>query len=168
MKNRSLALFLVLAAFNVSAADLVIGLGADVTSVDPHVNNASPNNNIAEHVCGALVNRDPRQGLQPGLAESWRLVDDTTWEFKLRKGIKLHDGSDFTADDVAYTITRPATLTGVPGGFVVFTRLIKETLVVDPLTIRFKTAVSYPNLPVDMSLLPLLFRRVEKGARGAD
>ena len=107
MKNSIAGLVLALAAFSVSAADLVIGLGADVTSIDPHVLNAAPNNSIAEHVFGTLVHRDPRQRLQPGLAESWRVVDDTTWEFKLRKGIKLHDGSDFTADDVAYTIGRP-------------------------------------------------------------
>src|SRR6185503_19634384 len=99
MKNHVLGLVFLLAACSVAAADLVIGLGADVTSVDPHVNNAAPNNNIAEHVFGTLVNRDPRQRLQPGLAESWRLVDDTTWEFKLRKGIKLHDGTDSTAED---------------------------------------------------------------------
>src|SRR5262245_22503779 len=168
MKTRVLGLVLALCALNVSAAELVIGLGADVTSVDPHVNNAAPNNNIAEHVFGTLVNRDPRQRLQPGLAESWRLVDDTTWEFKLRKGIKLHDGSDFTADDVAYTIGRPATLTGVPGGFAVFTRLIKETVVVDPLTIRFKTATPYPYLPIDMSLLHMLSRKAAQNATSAD
>src|SRR5262249_14701246 len=156
MKNRVLGLVFLFAASSVTAADLVIALGADVTSVDPHVNNAAPNNNTAEHVFGTLVTRAPRQRLQPGLAESWRLVDDTTWEFKLRKGIKLHDGSDFTADDVAYTITRPATLTGVPGGFAVFTRLIKETAVVDPLTIRFKTAAPHPHPPLDLSRPPLL------------
>ncbi len=168
MKNRVLGLLLLLAASSVSAADLVIGLGADVTSVDPHVNNAAPNNNIAEHVFGTLLARDPRQRLQPGLAESWRLVDDTTWEFRLRKGIKLHDGSDFTAEDVAFTITRPATLTGVPGGFAVFTRLIKETLVVDPLTVRFRTAAPYPNLPVDMSLLHMLSKKAAQNATSAD
>ena len=86
MRNHLSALALVLAASGVSAADLVIGLGADVTSVDPHVLNAAPNNSVAEHIFGTLVQRDARQRLQPGLAESWRVVDDTTWEFKLRKG----------------------------------------------------------------------------------
>jgi ABC-type transport system substrate-binding protein len=105
------------------AADLMIGLAADVTTVDPHVLNASPNNSIAEQVFGTLVERDARQRLRPGLAESWRLINDTTWEFKLRRGVKFHDGSELTAEDVAFTIDRPATL-GAMGGFTVFTRPI--------------------------------------------
>src|SRR5262249_9215928 len=107
------ALAVAFAPLTAFAADLVIGLSADGTSIDPHVLNAAPNNNIAEHIFGTLVNRDPRQRMEPGLAESWRAVDDTTWEFRLRKGLKLHDGSEFTADDVAFTVGRPATLTGV-------------------------------------------------------
>jgi peptide/nickel transport system substrate-binding protein len=152
----------------VFAADLVVAVGAEITSIDPHVLNGAPNNNIAEHIFSSLATRDARQRLQPGLAESWRAVDDTTWEFKLRKGLKLHDGSDFTADDVAYTIGRPATLKGVPGGFAVFTRMIKETIVVDPLTIRFRTESPYPNLPIDMSLLPMLSRKAAQNASSAD
>ncbi|MGQ0525204.1 MAG: ABC transporter substrate-binding protein, partial [Betaproteobacteria bacterium] len=129
-RNWIVALALAASAITASAADLVIGLGADVTSLDPHVLNAAPNNSIAEHVYGTLVNRDPRQRLEPGLAESWRVVDDTTWEFKLRRGVKFHDGSDFTAEDVAFTVERPVTLTGVPGGFTVFTRAIAEKIIV--------------------------------------
>jgi len=158
------ALAAAVSPLTVSAADLVIGLGADVTSIDPHVLNAAPNNSIAEHIFDTLVRRDPRQRLVPGLAESWSLVDDTTWEFRLRKGIRLHDGSEFTADDVAYAVGRPATLKGVPGGFVAFTRMIKETIVVDPYTVRFKTAAPYPNLPIDLSLLHMVPRKAQNAA----
>lgn len=162
------ALAVAFAPLTAFAADLVIGLSADVTSIDPHVLNAAPNNNIAEHIFGTLVNRDPRQRMEPGLAESWRAVDDTTWEFRLRKGLKLHDGSEFTADDVAFTVGRPATLSGVPGGFAVFTRMIRETIVVDPYTIRFRTAKPYPNLPIDMALLPMLAKKAAQSATSAD
>src|SRR5688572_2293990 len=168
MKNWIAGLALAVAASSAPAADLVIGLAADVTSLDPHVLNAAPNNSIAEHIYGLLVNRDARQRPQPGLAESWRIVDDTTWEFRLRKGVKLHDGSEFTADDVAYTVGRPATLKGVPGGFAAFTRMIKETIVVDSHTVRFRTAAPYPNLPVDMSLLHMLPRKTAQDAASAD
>jgi peptide/nickel transport system substrate-binding protein len=167
-RNWILALALAIAPLAASGADLVIGLGADVTSLDPHVLNAAPNNSIAEHVYGTLVNRDPRQRLEPGLAESWRVVDDTTWEFKLRRGIKFHDGSDFTAEDVAFTVERPATLKGVPGGFTVFTRAIAEKIIVDPYTIRFRTAKPYPNMPIDMSLLPILSKKAAQNAASAD
>jgi len=168
MKNWIAGLVLAAAASGAPAADLVIGLAADVTSMDPHVLNAAPNNSIAEHVYGLLVNRDARQRLVPGLAESWRIVDETTWEFRLRKGVRLHDGSEFTADDVAYTVGRPAALKGVPGGFAVFTRMIKETIVVDPYTVRFRTAAPYPNLPIDMSLLHMLPRKAAQDAASAD
>ena len=165
---RALIGALLLTVVPARAADLVIGLGADVTSIDPHVLNAAPNNSIAEHIFDTLVHRDPQQRLRPGMAESWRVVDDTTWEFKLRRGIRLHDGSEFTADDVAYTIDRPGTLKGVAGGFTVFTRAIVEKTIVDPYTIRFRTARPYPNLPIDMSLLPMLPRKTAENAASAD
>ena len=149
------------------AAELVIGLGADVTSIDPHFVNLAPNNSIAEQVFDPLVRRDARQRLTPGLAESWRSVDDLTWEFRLRKGVKFHDGSDFTAEDVVFTLDRPATIKG-PGGFTVYTRPITGKIVVDPYTIRLKTAAPYPNMPIDMSGLVVVSSRAAKGASTED
>src|SRR4029079_19197252 len=84
-----------------TAADLVIGLGADVTSIDPHNNNAAPNNSIAEQIFNKLIENDAQQKPKPGLAESWQTIDDLTWEFKLRRGVKFHDGSDLTAEELA-------------------------------------------------------------------
>jgi len=149
------------------AAELVIGLGADVTSIDPHFVNLAPNNSIAEQLFDSLVRRDARQRLTPGLAESWRSVDDLTWEFRLRKGVKFHDGSDFTAEDVVFTLDRPATIKG-PGGFTVYTRPITGKIVVDPYTIRLKTAAPYPNMPIDMSGLVVVSSRAAKGASTED
>ena len=149
------------------AADLVIGLGADVTSIDPHSNNAAPNNSIAEQIFNKLIEHDPRQVLKPGLAESWRPVDELTWEFKLRRGVKFHDGSDFTAADVAFSIERPAII-NTPGGFTIYTRAITEKTIVDPYTIRLKTATPYPNMPTDMAGLTIVSAKAARGAAGAD
>lgn len=152
------AVLLVIATATVlpaDAAELVIGLGADVTSIDPHNNNAAPNNSIAEQIFNKLIENDPRQNLKPGLAESWRAIDDLTWEFKLRKGVKFHDGSDFTAADVAYSIERPGII-NTPGGFTIYTRSIVEKIIVDPFTIRLKTATPYPNMPTDMAGLSIV------------
>jgi len=150
------------------AADITIGLAADVTSIDPHVLNAAPNNSIGEQIFDTLVRRDPRQRFVPGLAESWRAVDDTTWEFKLRRGVKFHDGSDFTADDVIFSLERPATLKGVPGGFTVFTQSIREKIAVDAHTLLLKTAAPYPNMPSDMSSVIIVSKRAAQDATSAD
>src|SRR5512139_1833981 len=75
------------------AADLTIGLSTPVTSLDPHFHNLTPNNNVADHVFEKLVSKDAKEVLKPQLAESWKTTaNDTTWEFKLRKGVKWHDG----------------------------------------------------------------------------
>ncbi len=73
------------------AEDLRIGLAADVTSMDPHWNNAGPNNAIALHIFESLVFMDKNARYIPGLALSWKPVNPTTWEIKLRPDVKWHD-----------------------------------------------------------------------------
>ena len=142
---------LLFASAGAGAADISIAIGADVTSIDPHYHNLTPNNNIAEHIFETLVTKDPKSQLKPALAVSWRAVDDLTWEFKLRKGVKFHDGSDFTAADVVFSIERTAQVPNSPSPFTIYTRPIRETVVVDPLTIELKTDGPYPLMPNDLS-----------------
>jgi len=70
-----------------TAAELKIAVAADVTSIDPHFFNLFPNNNVAEHIFDKLVQMDPDSKMIPGIATSWKTIDPTTWEFKLRKGV---------------------------------------------------------------------------------
>ena len=67
------------------AANLTIGLATDVTAIDPHYHNLTPNNNVASHLFGYLVERNEKSQLIPGLATEWKAIDPTTWEFKLRQ-----------------------------------------------------------------------------------
>ncbi|MEQ1773686.1 MAG: ABC transporter substrate-binding protein [Burkholderiales bacterium] len=150
------------------AADISIALGADVTSIDPHYHNLTPNNNVAEHVFETLVTKDSRSKLKPALAESWRAVDDLTWEFKLRKGVKFHDGGDFTAQDVVFTLDRVPNVPNSPSSFVTYSKQITEKIIVDPYTIRFKTATPYPLMPNDMSTIFILSSRAAMGAATED
>ncbi len=150
------------------AADLSVALSADVTSMDPHYHNLGPNNNVAEHVFETLVTKDTRSRLKPSLAESWRAVDDLTWEFKLRKGVKFHDGSDFTAQDVVFSLDRVPNVPNSPSSFAAYSKQIIEKIIVDPLTLRFKTATPYPLMPNDMSTIFILSARVAKGAATED
>ncbi|MEK9971674.1 MAG: ABC transporter substrate-binding protein, partial [Ferrovibrio sp.] len=87
----------------VLAQELKIGLSAEPSALDPHYHNLGPNNQIATTIFDSLVLQDENQKLVPGLAESWKPVNETTWEFKLRKGVKFHDGSPFTAADVVFS-----------------------------------------------------------------
>ena len=74
-------------------------------SVDPYFNNVRIGVIIGQHVWDTLVYRDPNTGEYKGqLATAWRQVDDRTIEFDLRHGVKFHDGQEFTADDVVYTL----------------------------------------------------------------
>ena len=150
------------------AADLSVALSADVTSMDPHYHNLTPNNNVAEHVFETLVTKDTRSRLKPSLAESWRAVDDLTWEFKLRRGVKFHDGGDFTAQDVVFSLDRVPNVPNSPSSFAAYSKQIIEKIIVDPLTIRFKTATPYPLMPNDMSTIFILSARVAKGAATED
>ena len=107
-------------ALPAAAANLAVGLGTDVTAIDPHYHNLTPNNNVAAHIFGYLVERNEKSQLQPGLATEWKTIDPLTWEFKLRKGVKFHDGSDFTAADVVASIERVPTVPNSPSPFTAY------------------------------------------------
>ncbi len=130
---------------------LTIGLSSDVTSIDPQWNNSGPNVSLATHIFEPLTLTDRNGRLIPGLAVSWRAVDPLTWEFKLRPGVKFHDGSDLSADDVVFSIERPRILQGSPASFASFVRPIVEVTAVDKTTVRIKTQASHVLVPYDLN-----------------
>jgi peptide/nickel transport system substrate-binding protein len=145
--------------------ELVIGLSTPVTSLDPHFHNLGPNNSLAKHVFETLTKMDEQQRLQPGLAESWKALDNTTWEFKLRKGVKWHDGRDFTADDVVATLKRVPNVPNSPASFGIYTRPIKEATAVDPHTLRFVTDKAHPLLPNDIVSIHIVPKAIAESAK---
>jgi len=157
-------------AFTTSAGadELKIAVAADVTSIDPHFFNLFPNNNIAEHIFDKLVQMDPDSRMIPGIATSWKTVDDKTWEFKLRKGVKFHDGSELTAEDVVFSIDRVPLVPNSPGPFSAYTKAIIGKEVVDPYTIRFKYAAPYPLAPNDLSTIYIVSKKVAANASTED
>jgi peptide/nickel transport system substrate-binding protein len=152
----------------VLAQNLTIAIGGSVTSLDPHFYNASPNNGLATHFFDRLTEMDSNAQLRPMLAESWKVIEPTLWEFKLRPGVKWHDGRDFTADDVAFTIERAPNVPNSPGGFGAFVRGVQRVEIVDPLTIRIHTATPYPMLPNDFAQVAIISRHVGQGASTED
>jgi peptide/nickel transport system substrate-binding protein len=143
------------------AQDITLGVASAMTSIDPHFHNLSSNFNVDLNIFDRLINQDEQQRLQPGLATSWRTIDDTTWEFALRPGVVFHDGSPFGAEDVAASIRRVGWVPNSPGSYLVYTRMISEMIVVDDHTIRFKTSAPYPLLPVDLSSIDIVPRSLE-------
>ncbi len=155
-----------LAAGSAPAADLRVGLAADVTSMDPHFLNLQPNVNVSWHVFDALTHTDADARIVPGLAESWRALDATTWEFRLRRGVRFHDGSEFTAEDAVFSIER--TLQVANGQFGPFTRRITGRQVVDAYTLRLRTATPYAMVPYDLNSVFIVSKKAAAGARSAD
>jgi len=161
-------LALLLAASPAAAKVLQLAIGAPITTLDPHFYNTSPNNNAAFHVYDRLVHRAPSGRLEPGLALSWTPVSDTVWEFKLRPGVKWHDGAPFTAADVAFTVDRAKHVPNSLGGFENLVRPIISVESPDPLTLRMTTKEPTPNLPSDLTVVSIIAEHVAKSASTAD
>jgi peptide/nickel transport system substrate-binding protein len=85
---------------------LVIAQGADAKSLDPHSTNDQPSSRVSKQIYNTLVESTVDMELVPGLAESWNQVDETTWEFNIRKGVKFHNGEELKASDVKFSIDR--------------------------------------------------------------
>lgn len=152
-----------LAGFGAAAAqaqELRIGMRAGPEAMDPQYmalgNHAAPMKNMYD----PLVWVDEQLQVQPGLAESWRVVDDTTWEFRLRRNVVFHDGSPFTAADVKFSIERVPRFPGPDGGLTLYTRLIAGVDVVDDFTVRIRTNGPHAALPQDMTRMFIISSRI--------
>jgi peptide/nickel transport system substrate-binding protein len=148
--------------------EVSVGLQAAITSMDPHYHNLSPNNSMMLHVFEPLIMRDENQKLVPGLATSWKAIDDLTWEFKLRKNVRFHDGSSFGADDVLFTLKRVPNVPNSPSSFATFTKPIIEAKATDPHTIIFKTATPHVLLPSDIASVMIVSRTIGEKATTED
>jgi peptide/nickel transport system substrate-binding protein len=85
---------------------LVIAQGADAKSLDPHGTNDQPSSRVSAQIYDRLVETDLEMNVIPGLAESWEQPDALTTIFKLREGVKFHNGEELKASDVKFTIDR--------------------------------------------------------------
>jgi peptide/nickel transport system substrate-binding protein len=149
------------------AKPLTIGLASEPTAMDPHFHNLSPNNSLLSHIHEPLVRQDHGQKLIPGLAESWKAIDDTTWEFKLRQGVTFHDGTPFTADDVVFTFERAPDVEGSPSSFGTYTKG-KTVKKVDDHTVHITTPAPYPLMPNDVSTVMIISKKHGMGAKTED
>jgi peptide/nickel transport system substrate-binding protein len=113
----------------------------DPQTMDPHSQNESMTNMMNGQVYERLVMRDRKLTIVPALATEWQQTGPLTWVFKLRPGVKFHDGSPFTADDVVYSINRGKELTSQIANYA---NAVGTPRAVDPLTVEFTLAQPNP------------------------
>lgn len=127
-----------------AGGDLIILSQSEAVTLDPQMATDVPSSNVSTNIYDTLVTFDENMNIVGSLAEEFKQVDDTTWEFKLRSGVKFHDGSDLTADDVVATFNRVLDPNvGSPRAFLY--EMITNVEAVDELTVRF--TLEYPFAP---------------------
>lgn len=105
LAGAALVLLLPLTAF-AQGKTLRFASAFDPQTMDPHALALLYQSRVVTQVYEGLVNRGRDFKLEPSLATSWEMVNPTTWRFKLRQGVKFHDGAPFTADDAVFSIER--------------------------------------------------------------
>ena len=130
-------------------AQITISQPADATTMDPGRSTQVLTVNYFHNVFDTLTRWDSSLKLEPGLATAWKSVNDTTWEVTLRQGVKFHDGSPLTAEDIKAVYERNM----VPGKTVVQAGFatIEAVQIVSPTVIRFVTKKPDPLMPVRMA-----------------
>ncbi|WP_027721766.1 ABC transporter substrate-binding protein [Maridesulfovibrio zosterae] len=98
---------LVLPSLAMAKADLTIAMDAPPKSMNPHAYSSDANYSYMSNFFDGLLQRTAPDGkIASALATEWKRVDSNTWEFKLRKGVKFHNGNKFNAEDVKFTFER--------------------------------------------------------------
>jgi peptide/nickel transport system substrate-binding protein len=151
-----LRLFMIAVALTTLGADALdartlrwAGRG-DPQTTDPHSQNENLTNNIDILMYEPLVLRTKTLELAPALAVSWQQLSPTVWRFKLRPGVKFHDGTPFTADDVVFSFERARADTSQLRVYANAAGIPKK---VDDLTVDFTT--SGPN-PIELEHINLI------------
>lgn len=126
--------------------ELVVAQGGDISKFDPHYSTAANDIRVSFNIFDNLTSRHPDDKLYPGLATEWKSTAPTTWQFKLRQGVKWHNGDPFTSADAKFSLERtydPAAKTLVATVFTTIDRI--ETP--DPHTLVIHTKQPDPLLP---------------------
>jgi peptide/nickel transport system substrate-binding protein len=167
-----------LAAVAVAAALVVPTAGADPKgelrvaipwtpeNLDPTMNLSSIRAAVGASMFDSLVGRDAGGKIVPELAESWKLLDDTTWQFRLRRGVVFHDGEPFNADAVRFTVQRVLDPEQKSPNRATIGEIARVD-VVDDLTVNVVTRQPYApllNRLIDFPILPPKYTAEKGGA----
>lgn len=136
------------------AATLNLGVASEAVSLDPYYQNETATSSVLSNIFDTLIRFDADYKLVPGLATSWKALDDTTWEVKLRKGVTFHNGNTFNADDVIFSFDRIKNWerSGFKGKVTAIASFEKK----DDYTVIFHTSGPYPLFPRKVTYVRIL------------
>ena len=128
----------------------------DPQTIDPHSQNELLTNSVNGQMYETLVNRGKQLEIVPVLATEWKRVDPLTWRFTLRKGVKFHDGTPFTADDVLFSVQRASQ----PSSQIrVYAQALGKPAKIDDHTVEFKLGEPNPILLEHLTLVQMMSRQ---------
>ncbi|NOI15974.1 ABC transporter substrate-binding protein [Vibrio hepatarius] len=127
-------------SFSAAAADITIAYDADPVSLDPHEQLSGGTLQMSHMVFDPLVRYTQDLDFEPRLAEKWERVNDTTFRFQLRKGVKFHSGNEMMADDVVWTFDRLKDSPDFKAIFEPYEKMVK----VDDYTVELVSKGAYP------------------------
>ena len=114
--------------------------------MDPHSQWLDTNTAYYNHIYSALTKIDEKSQIGPDLALSWQTVSPTEWHFKLRPGIKFHNGEPLMAKDVVASIQRARTLPNATSPYTGAISSVQDVSAIDDLTVSVKTTRADPAL----------------------
>ncbi|MBM3524873.1 MAG: ABC transporter substrate-binding protein, partial [Alphaproteobacteria bacterium] len=130
-------------AVGADAKNLNWSFSADVLTMDPFAHNNTFTQAFTNNIYEGLTRHNQKLEIEPALAESWTLVNPSLWRFKLRQGVKYHNGNAFDADDVVFSWARAQT----PGALIIGNvGQIKDIRKVDSHTVEIETKGPFPLL----------------------
>jgi peptide/nickel transport system substrate-binding protein len=134
---------------------LTVGLSSIISTLDPHMHFERVGILVNINMFDSLLHKTTKLEYEGGLATSWKNLNDTTWEFKLRRGVKFHNGETMTAEDVKYSFDRVLDKTKKSPQYGNI-RTIKEVRIVNPDTIHLITDKPYPLLLERVVYFPIV------------
>jgi peptide/nickel transport system substrate-binding protein len=157
----STAIATLMAASPALAQSLTVALQAEPSSIDPQFATTGQNQQIARNMFETLVDFDAGGGFAPALAQEWSVADDqVTWTFNLREDVTFHDGSDFTADDVVFSIERVRSIENSPAPFAQRLAAVDSVTAVDDYTIEVVTSAPAPTLLNDLGTIYIVSNEI--------
>ncbi|MGY6548971.1 MAG: ABC transporter substrate-binding protein [Roseinatronobacter sp.] len=154
-----------LLAGTAQAQSVTAGFASPPSSMDPHFATTGQNQQLAALIYDRLVHIDSEGNFVPGLATQWSVGEDQlTWTFQLREGVSFHDGSPFTAADVAFTFARIPQVPNSPAPFTQRLAAIAGTEIVDDHTLVITTSSPAPGLITDLSTIYIVSQAVGEAA----